>query len=48
MEEEALELITGKLGLMDRAVWWVAGTGVSNAEVQNKIMPEYRVKVLVS
>ena len=43
MEEEALELITGKLGLMDRAVWLVAG-----GEVQNKIMPEYRVKVLVS
>lgn len=46
MEEEALELITGKLGLMDRAVWLVAGE--RNVEVQNKIMPEYRVKVLVS
>lgn len=48
MEEEALELITGKLGLMDRAVWLVAGAGGEEGEVQNKIMPEYRVKVLVS
>ena len=38
MEEEALELITGKLRLMDRA-----GIGGEAGEVQYKIMPEYRV-----
>ena len=49
MEEEALELITGKLGVMDRTL--AGGEGeAEKREVQNKIiMPEYRVKtVLVS
>ena len=34
MEEEALELITGKLGLMDRAVWLVDRAGGEEGEVQ--------------
>ena len=43
MEEEALELITGKLGVMDRTL--AGGEGeAEKREVQNKIiMPEYRV-----
>ena len=45
MEEEALELITGKLGVMDRTFAGGEGEAEEEREVQNKIiMPEYRVK----